>query len=97
MKVEIIPEVGDIFEINLDKKYGFAFSNKGGGTGMSNWEYDNKYTHNVAKVKITKVWYDDETGYRCWGEPVNAELKEYLNEVSSKQVVYVSQFDLKIA
>ncbi len=96
MKTQIIPEVGDKFALNIKKPYGFAFSNKGGGTGMSNWEHDPKYTGKEAIVKVTKVWYDDECGYRTICEPVNKELIEYLKENAGKQLVYASEFDLML-
>ena len=35
MKTEIIPEVGDKFAIK-NRRFGFSFTNKAGGTGMSN-------------------------------------------------------------
>ena len=97
MKTEVIPEVGDKFAIK-NRRFGFSFTNKAGGTGMSNWEFDVKYTGTAPIVKITKVWFDEECGYRCWSEAVSPELIAYLKEVASPsdQRVFVSQWDLEV-
>lgn len=96
MKTRIIPEVGDQFALNFNKPYGFSFTNKSGGTGMSNWKYDPKFAGNEAIVKVKKVWYDDECGYRTICEPVNDELINYLKTNAGKLEVYASEFDLQI-
>lgn len=81
MRTQIIPEVGDRFRI-VDKLYGFAFKNPSGGTGMSNWEHDEKYVGADPIVEVTKVWYDYEVGYRCIGKAINEELIKYLDKVA---------------
>jgi hypothetical protein len=63
----------------------FSFHNKFGGTGMSNWEHDEKYEKPV-QFQIIKVWEDYEIGERAWGIPVDEEVTEYLNRVSNKGV-----------
>jgi hypothetical protein len=97
MITKIIPEKGDVFKLKLDKLYGFAFMNKHGGTDMSNWEHNVKYTGKEAIVKITKVWYDYEVGYRCWAEAVNQELKDYLNDNAhpKDKRVFVSEHEIE--
>src|ERR1044072_5020964 len=96
MKVQIIPEVGDKYQLKTDKRNGFSFSNKGGGTGMSNWDFDPKYTGSTPVVKVKKVWYDDECGYRTICEPINDDLIAYLKKNASKMEVYASEFDLAV-
>lgn len=93
MKIEIIPEVGDTFIANK-----FSFFNPQGGTGLSDWEYDEKYSGPPAQVEITKVWYDDECGYRCWAKAINQELIDYLKRMAAPkdQRIFVSQWDLEI-
>lgn len=93
MKTRIIPEVGDFFEVT---GY-FCFHNKSGGTGISDSDFNEKYTGPTPIVQITKVWYDEECGYRCHAHPVNKELMEYLQIVAdpNRQVVFVSEFDLR--
>lgn len=95
MQIQIIPEVGDQFEVK-SKMYGFGYRTPAGGTGLSNWEFNEKYEAEKAIVKITKVWYDDECGYRCWAEAVNEELKQYIdrNAHATDKRIFVSQFDL---
>lgn len=107
MQIQIIPEVGDQYNVKKQKPgvhdFGFAYTNKYGGTGMSNWDHEPKFA-GTATVKITKVWYDDEVGYRCWAKPVNQELIEYLkengNEAEFKRYgyyrVFVSEHEIEI-
>lgn len=85
--MQFIPELGDEVKI-----ISFAFNNKAGGTGLSNGEHDPKYPLTEAFVKVIKAWEDDECGWRYWGKPLNKELKDYLFENASKQIVYFSQF-----
>lgn len=95
MKKAIIPEVGDKYLVNQNENKGFAFNNKGGGTGLSNWEYNERFA-GKAIVEITKVWYDDECGYRCWAIAVNDELKEYLERnCGEDKCVFVGEFDIE--
>lgn len=65
-------KVGDTIEVKA-----FCFTCPQGGTGLSNWEYNERFI-GKAIIKITKVWYDYETGNNGWGEAVNDELKEYI-------------------
>lgn len=70
----------------------FSFVNKHGGTGLSDWDHDEKF-FGGAELKITKVWFDYETGVRGWAEPINSELKEYLKR-NAKQEDKVSNHEL---
>lgn len=80
-------KVGDIIQVSE-----FSFINKHGGTGLSNWDHNERFK-GMARLKVTKVWYDYETGFRGWAEPVNEELKEYLKN-NAKQEDKVSNHDL---
>jgi len=72
----------------------FAFTNKQGGTGMSDWEF-NKRFKGVAQVKITKRWDDYECGERAIAQAVSDNLKRYLDsEAGSDRRVFISEFDL---
>lgn len=107
MKIAIIPEVGDQYKVKKPGKgildFGFCFLNPHGGTGMSNWEHDEKFKGD-AIVEITKVWYDDEVGYRCWAKASNQEVKDYLLKVADTkelkqfgyQRIFVSEHDIEI-
>jgi hypothetical protein len=64
----------------------FSFLNKLGGTGMSNWEHDEKFEKPAAEFQIIKVWEDYEIGERAWGIPIDDEVKEYLSRVSNKGI-----------
>lgn len=85
-------KVDDIVEVKR-----FSFYNKAGGTGLSDWQYDIKYTGKEAKVKITKVWWDYECGYRAWAEAISEELKEYMELVANDKDkrIFVGEFDVK--
>lgn len=85
----ILP-VGKIVKVSR-----FAFTNKSGGTGMSNWDYDEKFV-GEAEVEITKSWQDYETGERAWSRPITPALVEYMkrNAKPDDQRVFVGQFDL---
>lgn len=95
--VRVIPEVGYILEVK-PSNMGFGFSNKAGGTGMSNWEYNERYEGPNPIVRIIKSWHDYETGWRTWAVPLNNEAIEYLKKVAhpDKQHMYVSEFDLTL-
>lgn len=73
----------------------FSFTNKAGGTGMSNWRWDPKF-EGTATVRVTKRWTDYETGRRFWGEAVSADLVKYMNKNASTddKRIFFSQFDL---
>jgi hypothetical protein len=90
-----VPEVGDTIILKE-----FAFDNKGGGTAMSNWDHNEKYTDQIEAV-VTKEWTDYECGQRGWAipNPRDRELMEYLERNSkrdSKKVfrLYWSEFDI---
>ena len=72
--MKTIPEVGDVIGLTS-----FCYTNIHGGTGLSNWEHDEKYPFAI-QVKVTKEWEDYECGQRGWGEPDpnDTKLLEYL-------------------
>jgi len=99
MKINIVPEVGDKFRVKLGDgtlNWGFSYFDKTGGTGMSNWGHDERFT-GEAIVEITQVWYDDETGYKCWAKAVNPELVEYMQRVAkpNDQRIFVGESDIE--
>jgi hypothetical protein len=63
----------------------FCFLGINGGTGMSNWQYDEKY-EKPANFVVTKVWDDYECGVRGWCEPeeTDADLIAYLERNAFK-------------
>ena len=73
----------------------FAFTNPSGGTGMSNWSWDEKFT-GIAEAKVIKLWCDYETGWNFICEAVSQNLKEYIERNASilDHHVFVSEFDL---
>jgi hypothetical protein len=73
----------------------FAFDNKEGGTGLSNWQFDPKFK-GTTKVLICKEWSDYETGQNGIGVPLpqNTKLIKYLSENAKNYNVYVSEFDV---
>lgn len=84
-----IPEIGDT--ITLKK---FAFTNKSGGTGMSDREFGEKFSGD-AVVYVTKAWHDYETGWRYHGNPISVELCEYMKRNAKRfSPVYFGQFDI---
>ena len=84
-----IPKIGEIISVKS-----FAFDNKEGGTGLSNWRFNERF-EGVARVKVTKIWHDYETGYRGWAEPdpKDTDLVSYLKRNAKRQIVYWSQWD----
>lgn len=88
MKTIKIYEVGD--EITFTE---FAFNNVHGGTGLSNWDHDEKFS-GVAGGTILKAWEDYECGWRFWVKPGSPDLIRYVKKHSKKQIVYVSEFDI---
>ena len=82
-----IYEVGDTISFSE-----FAFDNKSGGTGMSHWEYDEKF-NGIAFGIVTRAWDDYETGRRFWVKPLSKNLIDYIKRNASKEIVYVSEFD----
>jgi hypothetical protein len=86
--MKILYEVGDTISFSE-----FAFENKAGGTGMSNWNWNEKFS-GVASGLVTVAWDDDETGWRFHCEPKSQDLIAYLKRNSKKMIVYVSEFDI---
>ena len=78
-------EVGSIVEVNF-----FCFTNKFGGTGLSD-DPSHKFK-GKAKLRITKVWDDYETGIKGWGEPVSGDLRNFLLQ-NAAQTEIVHDFD----
>ena len=69
-------EVGDIIELKE-----FNYTNKNGGTGISNWNHNEKHLKPIS-VRITKEWEDYECGQRGWAElwdPDDYDLIAYLD------------------
>lgn len=95
MKVEIIPEVGDRFFVK--KGEAIYFTNKHGGTGWSNSDYEEHYSGSQPEVEITKVWYDEEVGYRTWAKAINKDLIDYLDKVAHEKdkIIFLSQWSLQ--
>ena len=85
-----VAEVGDLIVLKE-----FAFSGPRGGTGMSNWDHDERFVGNAHAV-VTKEWEDYECGQRGWAtpHPSDKNLIEYLNRNAGKQVIYWSEFDI---
>lgn len=79
-------------EVEIKK---FAFTNTGGGTGLSDWQYNEKF-HGVARVTFRKGWFDYETGYRFIGEACSYDLNLYLDRNASleNRSVYFGEQDL---
>lgn len=73
----------------------FSFINKHGGTSLSNWEHNEKFSGD-ALVMITERWEDYETGYRFIGESIDAELDLYLgrNADPNDKRIFFSEFDV---
>lgn len=100
-----IPEVGDIITLKE-----FSFTNKDGGSGMSNWNWGEKYLPPV-QVAVVKEWNDYETGQRGWALPRqdDKELMAYLQRNAAEGsydgnmkwkdepgvfIIYWSEFDI---
>jgi hypothetical protein len=69
-----VPEVGDIIIIKS-----FSFTSKEGGTGISDWDHDEKWNR-PAKFAVVKEWEDSECGQRGWAIPdqTDEELMAYM-------------------
>lgn len=87
--MKMIYEVGDTVSFTC-----FAFENKAGGTGMSNWLYDEIFRGHATGL-ITRAWEDYETGWRFWCKPTSKDLVDYVNRNSNRMVVFVSGFDIE--
>jgi hypothetical protein len=73
----------------------FAFTNPSGGTGLSDWEYNERFS-GVAKAVIVEAWDDYEAGRRMIGRALSPDLCAYLerNAASDDQRVFLSEFDV---
>jgi hypothetical protein len=85
-----VAEVGDTIVLKS-----FCFSNKAGGTGMSDSKWDEIFVGNAQAI-VTKEWEDYECGQRGWAtpHPSDKNLIEYLKRNAGKQVIYWSEFDI---
>jgi hypothetical protein len=86
--MKILYEVGDVIYFKE-----FAFRNKGGGTGLSNWEYNEKFITPGNGI-ITEAWCDDECGWRFHCRAISDSLKSYLERNAEDDIVFVSEFDI---
>ena len=73
----------------------FSFTNKAGGTGMSNWQWDEQF-EGVALVMVVRNWDDYEIGRRYVGISCDKSLTEYLSRNASPedQQVYFGSSDI---
>jgi hypothetical protein len=64
----------------------FYFINSAGGTGGSNWQWDDKYSGAPAELIINRIWFDYETGVRMVANPApdQPELIAYLDRNAFK-------------
>jgi hypothetical protein len=85
-----VAEVGDTIVLKS-----FCFSNIGGGTGLSNWDHDERFVGKATAI-VTKEWEDYECGQRGWAKPDPSDKKliEYLKRNAGKQILYWSEFDI---
>lgn len=81
-------EVGDIVSFSS-----FAFENKAGGSGVSDWEWDERFS-GIASGIVTKAWDDDETGWIFHCIPTSEDLVAYIKRNSNRMVAFVSEFDI---
>lgn len=88
MKSRIIYEPGDAVTFKR-----FEFINKAGGTGMSDWEFDEPFK-GEAKAQVVKAFHDYETGQRYIGKALSPDLKSYLERNGRGLTVYFGEFDL---
>jgi hypothetical protein len=73
-----IPEIDDTVSLKE-----FSFTNKHGGTGMSDSEWNEKFT-GVASVRVIHAFYDYECGWRFWGTAVSDDLIQYMDRNTGK-------------
>lgn len=72
----------------------FAFNTQQGGTGLSNWDHNERFD-STASARVIKGWYDYETGFRFVGISTDARLDAYLDRVAgTDRRVFFGQFDL---
>jgi hypothetical protein len=80
-------EIGE--EILFSK---FAFENRSGGTGLSDWNHNEKFAGKAVGRVVRKV-LDHENGGTLHVEPLTVELGRYLERNGRKAVAMVSPFD----
>lgn len=87
----ILPEVGDKVAIKS-----FSFTNKNGGTGCSDWEYNEKFSKPTATVTIVHAFEDWETGWIFHGASADEDLTQYMERLASAadQRIFFSEFDV---
>ena len=80
-------QLGDILTV---KK--FSFSNKAGGTGLSDWKWNEKFDKPI-KVEVIKVLNDYETGQQAWviSHPDEKELIAYLDRNARKGLPFFNR------
>lgn len=80
-------KLGDILTV---KK--FSFSNKEGGTGLSDWKWNEKFEKPI-KVEVIKVFDDYETGQHAWviPHPNEKELIAYLDRNARKGLPFFNR------
>lgn len=74
---KLIPENGEIVTIRE-----FAFTNRSGGTGQSNWQFDERLLV-PQKVLVNHCWEDDEIGWRYIASAISPALRSYLERNAS--------------
>lgn len=74
MRITVNPEVGDVIVLKE-----FSFNNKAGGTGLSNWEHNEKF-NGTSTVRVIEEWNDYECGQRgkAFADPKDKNLIAYL-------------------
>ncbi len=78
----------------------FCYTNKHGGTGLSDSTFEGDPVFPHAKIPaccvITKLWHDYETGINTWcaarGQATKGWLRKYAHP--QDQRMFVSEFDL---
>jgi hypothetical protein len=85
-----------IYEVNDGIRFSeFAFTNKAGGTGLSNWEFNEKF-EGIGEGIVVKAWHDYECGWRYHCIPFSEKLCQYMErnaDPNGEMLVYVSEFD----
>lgn len=76
----------------------FAFVNPQGGTGLSDWQFNERFSGKEAVCKITKLRHDEETGINMWAEAVaeDTSISSYMkkNAKTDDQRMFISEFDV---
>ena len=85
-----MPDNGTIITVKS-----FAFTNRAGGTGMSNWSWNPKF-EGLARVEIVEQWSDPETGQRFICKSADKKLDEYMEATASldDKRIFTSEFEI---